>query len=92
MGEMFEHAAVLRQQPVEHALAVVCVPAPEDVVLRAGDDLDRVELDEAEPLDRAEQIQLARRRRRKTLSVQPERAGSAVVDPEGSSGRHGADE
>lgn len=48
--------------------------APEDVVMRAGNDLYRVKLDIAELFDDAEQVGLTRRWAGQRLGVKPEPA------------------
>src|SRR5205814_2993033 len=49
-----EQLPVLPQQPVELSRVVPAEPTPEHESLRRRDDRDRVELEEAEPPDRAE--------------------------------------
>ena len=53
MGEVLEDRAFLREQFVQHGFAVVLISAPENMIVGARDYPDRVELDEAQPLDDA---------------------------------------
>ena len=62
MGEMLEEAAILAHMPAQHRLAVILVPAPENVMMGPGDDPDGIELDKAEPLDQGIEIERAGRR------------------------------
>ena len=81
VGEMLEDPA-LAKQPVEHRLAIMLVAAPDDVVVRPGDDLDRVELDEAQAPDDREDVERPRRRQSEALGVEPETASVAIGDAE----------
>ena len=83
MGEMLEDAAVTGEAAVEHLLAVILVAAPQDMVMGAGHDLDRVELDEAEGADERAQVERPGWPAREPLPVEPERPGGGIVDPQG---------
>ena len=48
---MLKHLSVLREKLVQHRFAVILVSAPKDVMVGAGDDLDRVELHEPQAAD-----------------------------------------
>ena len=82
MGEMFEHRTVLAEQSVEHWFAIILVAAPQDMMMGAGDILDRVELDKAETADHLRQIERTGRRIGQRLRLQPEPAGLPVADPQ----------
>ena len=72
MREMLEDGPLGREQFFEHGFTVMLGTAPEDVMVGAGDDLNRVELDIAELLDNAENVGPARRRGRQALRMQPQ--------------------
>ena len=63
MREMLEHAIRMAQHPVEHRLAVILVPAPQDMMMRAGNDLNRIELYEAQRADDTHHVDRPRRGR-----------------------------
>ena len=77
---MLEDAAFLAHQLVEHGLAIVLVSGPDDMVVGAGDDADRVELDEAQPADQGGKIQRPGGRGGEALRMQPETPRVPVAD------------
>ena len=82
MGKMFEHRPVLAEHLVEHRFAIILVAAPQDMMVGAGDILDRVELDIAEAADRILQVERSGRCLRQPLCLQPEPARLPVADPQ----------
>jgi len=59
MGEVFEDKTFMTHMVMQHGLAVVLVSTPENVVMRPGHHLDRVELNKAKALDKGVEIELA---------------------------------
>jgi hypothetical protein len=63
MGEMLEHMAVTPEAFLQHRLAVVLVPAPQDMIVGARHHADRVELNKSQLSDRTRKIHRPGRRR-----------------------------
>lgn len=84
MGEMFKDFAGF-EEGVEHRFAVGLVAAPQDVVVGAGDDLDGVELDEAEGVDLGERG--IGSRGVEAVGGEPQGSRGGVGDAEGRHGR-----
>lgn len=72
MGKMLKHFAISREVAPEHRLAIILVSAPQNVMVRPRDHLDRIELNKAKRLDQFIQIKLSCRGCRESLPREPE--------------------
>jgi hypothetical protein len=80
MGEMLKHRTILGEQTVEHRFAVTLIAAPQNMVVGAGDDLNGVELHEAEGLDQGGCVQRSRRGLAEAVGGKPKVAGLIIGD------------
>lgn len=78
MSKVLKNRAVAGQKLVQHWLAVIVVAAPKDVMMCAGHDLNRVELDKSQPLDDPYKIERTCRCIGKALRCQPKLARGFV--------------
>ena len=61
MREVLKYFAISCEMSPEHRLSVVLVSAPQNVMMRARDDLDRIKLHEPKPLNQLIKIEFPRR-------------------------------
>ena len=82
MGPVFEHGLVDALGLAQIGAAVIRNPVPQDMVVAALDDVDGVDLDIAELLDRGRcggRSRAERRRRIEPLRAQPDAAGFGLA-------------
>ena len=71
MGEMFEKGAVVLEQFPQHGLTVILIARPKDMMMRAGDISDRVELNKSKVFDDFQKVERTRRRLAQPLRMKP---------------------
>ena len=82
MCEMLKQAALFGQQSVQHRFAVMLVTRPDDVMVGARDDADRIELDKSELAHDRQDVRFSDRGRRQSLRIEPEPPCLAIVYPD----------
>ena len=69
MRKVFEYLPIVCHMVTKHRLAVVLISAPEDMMMRASDHLDRVKLYKAQFVDELSQVQFTYRSSCEPLST-----------------------
>ena len=88
MREVLKHFAVPGEMASKHRFAIVLIAAPQDVVMRATDHLDRIKLYKAEGLDQGIKVGLSCGCLRKPLPSEPKSPGITIGNAKGRAIRH----
>lgn len=80
MREMLKKRSVFGKKLVEHRLTIVLVSSPQNMMVSARNNLDRIQLNKTQLADDRHDIQLASGRACQTLLSKPKPTRVAVID------------